>query len=81
MEPRPIITCRQLIEFIAAYVGGELDETSRADFERHLSVCASCRAYLQSYRETMELTRALATEDAVEDVPEELVKTILSVTR
>lgn len=78
MDPRPYITCRQLIDFIADYVEGMLEEMARADFERHLGVCRSCQAYLATYRETTVLVRSLATDEAAEDVPEELVRTILS---
>ena len=73
-----IITCRQLIDFIAAYVDGELDAWSRVVFEIHLVTCRSCRVYLETYRRTIVLARQLATDDPVEDVPEELVRTILS---
>jgi anti-sigma factor RsiW len=72
-----MITCRQLIAFIAAYVEGELDDASTIDFERHLHLCPSCRAYLATYRQTITLAAALATDEAAEDVPEELVQTIL----
>ena len=78
MSERPIITCRQLIDFIVDYVEGALDEMERHDFERHLGVCPSCVAYLASYRETMSLTRILATDEPLDDVPEELVVTILA---
>jgi len=78
MEPRPYITCRQLIEFIGDYLDGELDATERADFERHLAVCRSCRAYLETYRQTTALVQALATDEPAEDVPEELIRTILA---
>jgi anti-sigma factor RsiW len=73
-----MITCRQLIEFIAVYVAGELDAASRIEFERHLHLCRSCRAYLETYRQTIVLAHALATDDWAADVPEELVRTILS---
>ena len=72
---RPYITCRQLIDFIADYVAGEIDDDARHDFERHLGVCPSCRAYLDSYRKTMAMTRSMCRDEPV-DVPEELVATI-----
>jgi anti-sigma factor RsiW len=77
MNERPYITCRQLIEFIIDYLEGELDDVARHDFERHLSVCSSCQAYLATYRRTMELTRE-ATDEVAEGVPEELIRTILA---
>jgi anti-sigma factor RsiW len=70
METRPYITCRQLIAYIAAYLEHELNEVEASDFERHLERCVSCRAYLASYREMIVLAR--------DDVPEELVRTILA---
>jgi anti-sigma factor RsiW len=78
MSDKPYITCRQLIDFIVDYVDGALDETARHDFERHLQVCASCRNYLATYRETMSLTRIAVNDEPVEDVPEELVQAILA---
>lgn len=75
---RPLITCRELIEFIAGYVDGELDDVSRGDFEKHLARCPSCRAYLETYQTTRHLVQSLATDEPVEDVPEELVQSILS---
>lgn len=78
MNERPYITCRQLIDYIVDYVDGALGETAQHDFERHLSVCGSCQAYLATYRETMSLTRIVATDDRLEDVPEDLVRAILA---
>lgn len=78
MNERPYITCRQLIDFIADYLDGALDAVSGEDFERHLSVCRSCQAYLASYRETMSLTKIAITDEPLEDVPEELVRAILA---
>lgn len=76
---KPLITCRQLIDFIGDYVEGTLDDGSRMEFERHLGRCRSCQAYLETYRQTMAAARTLlATDDAVDDVPEELIETILA---
>ena len=74
---RAYITCRELIDFIADYVDGTLDAAARHELERHLDVCSSCRAYLDSYRKTMALTRALASDEPAPDVPEALVRRIL----
>lgn len=79
---RPYITCRELIEYIADYLGGSLDETGKVDFERHLERCPSCRAFLASYIQTMDLEKlVLYEDDPVSDVPEDLVQSILARTR
>jgi len=77
---QPILTCRELIDFIAAYLDGELAPTERERFEYHLSLCPQCVHYLESYRETQRLEQlACAADDAVPaDVPEDLVAAILA---
>jgi anti-sigma factor RsiW len=56
---RPYVTCRQLIDYIPAYLEGELNPVERSDFERHLARCESCRAYIQSYDQTMRLVNTI----------------------
>jgi anti-sigma factor (TIGR02949 family) len=74
------MTCRELIDFLAAYLDGELDPETRERFERHLSVCKSCVDYLASYRETIRLGKqACLPDDALpEGIPSELVDAILA---
>jgi len=83
MVERPVLTCRELIEFLAAYLDDELPAETRADFERHLSLCPPCVDYLAGYRETIRLGReACEPEGSVpSDVPAELVAAILSARR
>jgi anti-sigma factor RsiW len=57
-----------------------LPETT-AQFERHLTVCPNCVAYLSNYRQTVSLGRqAFADDDAAlpDDVPDDLVNAILA---
>ena len=50
----------------------------RVEFERHLSVCPSCVAYLETYERTIALARTSSDEPVPEDVPESLVRAILA---
>lgn len=74
------LTCRELIDFLAAYVENELPEEERTVFDAHLAVCPHCVDYLASYRATLRLGReAYAPEsDAPDEVPPELVDAILA---
>jgi anti-sigma factor RsiW len=73
------LTCKELIDFLDDYVAGELPPARHTQFERHISVCPSCKAYLKSYRETIRVARqAAATLPPIEDVPPELLTLILS---
>lgn len=79
MNPESYITCRQLIDFIADYLGGSLPVSERCEFERHLAVCPSCVAYLDSYNRTVAMgQRVLKYEDspASGQVPETLLRAI-----
>jgi anti-sigma factor RsiW len=71
-----MLTCQELIEFLAAYVDGELAAEERARFDRHLAVCPHCVDYLHGYRESIRLGKAAAAD--VDEVPEELVDAILA---
>lgn len=72
------VTCIELIAYLDAFVDEELDAGTRADFDRHLLVCPSCRAYLASYRETIELARGVAEreEELAHDAPPELIEAV-----
>jgi anti-sigma factor RsiW len=80
MSTRELITCRELIGFIADYLDGTLPPVALEDFHRHIERCASCRAYLSSYEWTIRLGKIslIDNDDAAEDAPEELVAAILS---
>lgn len=79
MSAAPLLTCEELLDFIAAYLDDELSPEERERFETHLSVCQACVDYLDSYRETMRATLlAYEGDDGVPDsVPEELVRAVL----
>ena len=75
-----VLSCRELIEFLAAYLDDELAPEERAAFEIHLSLCPYCVDYLATYRKTIHLGKqALASEtEILEEVPADLVDAILA---
>ena len=76
-----MISCRDLIEqFLVDYFEAGLTEIQTEDFQRHLSVCASCRAYLATIEKTIAAAHALREEDA-DDAPEELIRAIVELRR
>jgi len=79
MSASPDITCRELIDFIADYLERSLSVQQQLDFDRHLSVCLSCRAYLDSYETTIRLAKSHDT--SLDDAPAELIAAILEVRR
>lgn len=77
------MTCREVIEFLMAYLDGEVSPAQRAEFERHLAVCPSCMRYMKQYMETVKLGKAAFTGDspAAGAVPEGLIQAILAARR
>lgn len=76
------MTCKDAIEVLAQYLEGGLDADLHASFEKHLLVCRHCRAYLQTYRQTVELLGDLARharEGTLPEPPEPLVRSVLAI--
>jgi hypothetical protein len=57
-------TCRREVEFIADYLSSCLDLQQQVAFETHLKACGDCAAFLETYKKTVELTRAFLLSQA-----------------
>jgi anti-sigma factor RsiW len=84
VKERGSVSCRELADFIADYLSGELPVDVRAQFDHHLQVCPNCMKYLDGYRVAMALGKAAfdGRDEAVPaDMPDDLVKAILAARR
>lgn len=75
-----MITCKELTEFLNAYVDNELPPSQRRAFDLHLAICRSCRNYLRSYRLTVALSHDCGGDPEAAppaEVPEALIQAIL----
>lgn len=71
------LSCRDVAEFLMAYLDRELDPSQRAAFDAHLAVCDECVRYLRSYDRAVRLAKAAGREaDEPIAVPERLVRSI-----
>lgn len=74
-----MITCRELSDFMIAYLQDELPSSQRVVFERHLAACSECQAYLDSYRQTVRLLGSSSTSPALtETAPDELIRAVMA---
>jgi anti-sigma factor RsiW len=75
------MNCREFIGLLDAYLAREVAEDSLALCEQHLAACASCTAYLHSYKVTITLGRSACQDldgPVPADAPEELVQALLA---
>ncbi len=75
-----MITCQEFEDFVLAYLDGELSVLQQSQFDLHLRLCRECRQYLQAYKRSIEVDRAVfsSTDESVpDDVPEDLIRAIL----
>ena len=77
------MTCQEILDFLMAYLDGELPGEQTVLFEEHLGACPACIDYLNTYQETIRLGRDACAEDDApcKEVPEELVRAILAARR
>lgn len=54
-----LITCRDLVEAVTAYLEGALSPAERARVAAHLAVCAQCVAYVEEMETTIRMARRL----------------------
>jgi predicted anti-sigma-YlaC factor YlaD len=54
-----MLTCREVVELVTAYLEGALSEPEEVRFEEHLAMCEGCAAYLDQMRRTIALVGRL----------------------
>ncbi|MGC3965847.1 MAG: zf-HC2 domain-containing protein [Pirellulales bacterium] len=87
-EHRHDLSCREICDFMMAFLDGDLPAGERAVFEEHLALCPPCVQYLDSYKKTIALSKQALDAKAAQDpcggsapqppIPEGLVKAILA---
>ena len=73
------LACGEVITFLFEYLDEEVAAERKAEFDRHLAICPSCRNYLDTYRESLLLVRHAGQLDEAEipELPQHLVDVIV----
>ncbi len=69
----PDLVCRELVELVTDYLEGRMPARTRRRFERHLSKCDGCTAYVEQLRVTIAATGRLREEDLEPELRERLL--------
>lgn len=56
-------TCKQMTELLVDYLNDTLGPAVRRDFMQHLAICPDCVAFLNTYKKTVQITRAVRAEE------------------
>ncbi|HYO14069.1 MAG TPA: zf-HC2 domain-containing protein [Thermoanaerobaculia bacterium] len=75
------VMCREVLTFLSAYLDGELPPDVVAAFDEHIAHCESCVAYIQSYKQTVELGKRALAEEEEAALPEDLLRAVLAARR
>jgi anti-sigma factor RsiW len=75
-----LLTCHEVIDFLGAWLDDELPPDVRSRFDEHVAVCPACVDYIETYRQTQQLARQAADDEARDEdgAPEPLVQAILA---
>jgi anti-sigma factor RsiW len=75
-----MLTCREFVDFLMAYLSAELPAEQRAIFEEHLGECPDCCCYLHTYEVTVRIEKIACGcgDPPPADVPEDLIRAILA---
>jgi anti-sigma factor RsiW len=65
--PGQITSCEEEVTLIGDYVSSSLSPRVAAAFETHMQACPDCVAFLQTYKKTIEATRAFLETHSVTD--------------
>jgi len=72
------MTCRELSDFLADYVAGELPVEVSGEFNGHLTRCPECHLFVEQYRVTIHLCCEAYDDPVPSSLPEDLVHAILT---
>lgn len=68
------LTCKELVELVTAYFEDALSANERLRFERHVSVCPGCSAYVEQMRQTITLVGELREQDVSPSAEQQLLQ-------
>jgi predicted anti-sigma-YlaC factor YlaD len=71
------MTCKEAIDVLGEFLEASLTSELSAALEEHLRDCAPCRAYLNTYRKTRELTGKAGRVPMPEEMKDRLRRLLL----
>ncbi len=67
------LTCKELVELVTDYLEDMLPLAERRRFERHVTACSGCRAYLSQMRALIRASGRIVEQDLPAAMRDELL--------
>jgi anti-sigma factor RsiW len=67
------LSCQQVVELVTDYLEGRMSRSDRRRFEKHLSACDGCTAYVEQMRLTLRALGKLEERDISKRAKDELM--------
>jgi len=67
------LSCQEVVELVTDYLEGRLSRRDRRRFEKHLSACDGCTAYVEQMRLTLRTLGSLTERDLSKRAKAELM--------
>lgn len=68
-----MLRCRDIVELLEDYLDGALDPETTSALEAHLADCQDCTAFINTYRGTVQSSRALSERQLPRELRERLI--------
>jgi anti-sigma factor RsiW len=68
-----VFHCDEFVEWVTAYLEGQLDPETERRFMVHLAECAGCDRYLEQMRATVRVLAELAPQSLPDELQERLL--------
>jgi Putative zinc-finger len=66
-------TCKQIADLVFNYINDTLAPRVKRDFNQHLKICPDCVAFLNTYRNTVAVTRSVRAEEMPANVRDNIL--------
>lgn len=66
--------CKRVLEILSDYVDGELSPDQCQQIQEHLEDCPECHDFVETFRESLELTHNLDKKLPPQDVCESILR-------
>ncbi len=74
MTAQRVLSCREIVELVTAYLEGDLDADVTTALETHLDVCPGCARYVEQIRETVATLGDVSSDNLSTQAPESLLE-------